>query len=91
VAVPPHRAVFSREDRILACLLIFVPLSFLAARLGWSPTLQFFLSVLGVVPLAAFIGTATEALADRFGGKVGGLLNATFGNAPDLLVGIFGV
>ena len=46
---------------------------------------------MAVVPLAAFIGTATEALADRFGGKVGGLLNATFGNAPDLLVGVFGV
>lgn len=44
-----------------------------------------------MIPLAAFIGTATEVLADRLGGKIGGLLNATFGNAPDLLVGVFGV
>jgi Ca2+:H+ antiporter len=44
-----------------------------------------------IIPLAAFIGSATESLADRLGGKIGGLLNATFGNAPDLLVGVFGV
>jgi Ca2+:H+ antiporter len=62
-----------------------------AARASWSSSVQFFLSVAAVIPLAAFIGTATEALADRVGGKIGGLLNATFGNAPDLLVGVFGV
>jgi Ca2+:H+ antiporter len=47
--------------------------------------------VLAIVPLAAFIGAATEGLAGQLGGKIGGLLNATFGNAPDLLVGVFGV
>ena len=91
MAVPKEQPTFSREQKILACLLIFVPLSFVAGRAGWPPALQFFLSVAAVVPLAAFIGTSTEALADRFGGKVGGLLNATFGNAPDLLIGVFGV
>lgn len=83
--------IFSREHRILAIALVCIPLSLVAARMGWPPALQFFLSVASVVPLAAFIGASTEALADRFGGKVGGLLNATFGNAPDLLIGIFGV
>ncbi|HEY8686496.1 MAG TPA: calcium/proton exchanger [Chloroflexota bacterium] len=91
MAPSPTQPVFSREHRVLALLLIFVPLSFVAGRVGWPPALQFFLSVAAVVPLAAFIGTSTEALADRFGGKVGGLLNATFGNAPDLLIGVFGV
>ncbi len=91
MAAPPKRPVFAREHRVIASLLVFVPLNFVAARVGWPPALQFFLSVVAVVPLAAFIGTATEALADRFGGKVGGLLNATFGNAPDLLIGVFGV
>jgi Ca2+/H+ antiporter len=43
------------------------------------------------LPLASFIGSSTEALADRLGGKIGGLLNATFGNTPDILVGVFGV
>src|SRR5437764_9250039 len=82
---------FSGEDRLMGALLILVLLALVSARLGWPPWLQFFLSVGAVIPLAAFIGRATEALADRLGGKVGGLLNATFGNAPDLLIGIFGV
>ncbi|MGH2443163.1 MAG: hypothetical protein ACRDFX_08375, partial [Chloroflexota bacterium] len=80
-----------RDDRIAFVLLVFPALTFVAALLGWPPAAQFFLSVLAIMPLAALIGTATEALANRLGGKTGGLLNATFGNAPDLLVGIFGV
>lgn len=75
----------------MAFLLILVALSIVSARVGWPPWLQFFLSVGAVIPLAAFIGSATEALADKIGGRAGGLLNATFGNAPDLLVGVFGV
>jgi len=85
------RLTFSREDHVMGVLLLAVVAALLSAGLGWSPTLQFFLSVLAVIPLAAFIGGATEALADRLGGRIGGLLNATFGNAPDLLVGVFGV
>lgn len=85
------RIALSKEDKVTAGLLVFVALAFVAARVGWPPAVQFFLSVAAVIPLAAFIGTATEALADRVGGKIGGLLNATFGNAPDLLVGVFGV
>ena len=75
----------------MGVLLLFVPATLVAAHIGIAPWIQFFLAVAAVVPLAAFIGAATEALADRLGGKVGGLLNATFGNAPDLLVGVFGV
>jgi len=85
------RVAFSREDRVMGALLLLVPATLLAATLRAPAWLQFFLSVGAVIPLAAFIGTATEVLADRLGGKVGGLLNATFGNAPDLLVGVFGV
>lgn len=81
----------SVEDRVMGVLLVFVPLTLLAAALGWASWLQFFLSIAAIIPLASFIGTSTEALADRLGGKIGGLLNATFGNAPDLLVGVFGV
>lgn len=83
--------MFTREHQIMGLLLISVPVTLFASRLGWPSWLQFFLSVLAVIPLAAYIGAATESLADRFGGKIGGLLNATFGNAPDLLVGVFGV
>jgi len=48
----------------------------------------FVMSVLAILPLAAFIGRATEALADRLGGGIGGLLNATFGNAAELIIGV---
>jgi Ca2+:H+ antiporter len=47
--------------------------------------------VAAVIPLAGFIGTATDQLADRVGARTGGLLNATFGNAPDFLIGFFGI
>jgi Ca2+:H+ antiporter len=91
MAITANRVSFSREHQIMAGLLVFVLLGLASPRLGWPPALQFVLTVLGVIPLAAFIGAATEGLAGRLGGKIGGLLNATFGNAPDLLVGVFGV
>ena len=81
----------SGENRVLAVLLVFVPAALLARQLGWPAWIQFFLSVGAVVPLAGFVGSATEELADRVGARTGGLLNATFGNMPDLLIGIFGV
>jgi Ca2+:H+ antiporter len=91
MAAPSSGISFSREHQVMAGLLIFVALGLASPRLGWAPALQFLLTVLAVIPLAAFIGAATEGLAGKLGGKVGGLLNATFGNAPDLLVGVFGV
>jgi Ca2+:H+ antiporter len=75
----------------MGAFLLLVPFSLLSAKFGWVSWLQFFASVGAIIPLAAYIGSATEGLADRLGGKIGGLLNATFGNSPDLLVGVFGV
>jgi Ca2+:H+ antiporter len=72
-------------------LLVFVPATLISAWLGWPPAIQFFLSVAAIIPLAGFIGSATEELADRVGARTGGLLNATFGNAPDFLIGFFGI
>ncbi|HZU11700.1 MAG TPA: calcium/proton exchanger [Chloroflexota bacterium] len=85
------RIAFNGEQRVMGALLSLVVLALLSGFLSWPLPVQFFLSVGAVIPLAAFIGAATEYLADRLGGKIGGLLNATFGNAPDLLVGYFGV
>jgi Ca2+:H+ antiporter len=85
------RPEFSREHQVFGIALIAIPVSLVAAHWNWAASAQFFISVVAVIPLAAFIGAATEALADRFGGTIGGLLNASFGNAPDLLVGVFGV
>ena len=81
----------SAENRVLGVLLVFVPATLLSGWLGWPSWVQFFLSVAAIIPLAGFIGTATEELADRVGARTGGLLNATFGNAPDFLIGFFGI
>jgi Ca2+:H+ antiporter len=51
--------------------------------------LIFGLAVLAILPLAGYIGAATERLAGRLGGGIGGLLNATFGNAAELIIGGF--
>ena len=50
-------------------------------------TALFVAATVAIVPLAAYIGRATDQLATRFGGGVGGLLNATFGNAAELIIG----
>jgi len=81
----------SGENRVFAILLVFVPAALVSSWLRWPPALQFLLSVAAIIPLAGLIGAATKELADRFGARTGGLLNATFGNAPDFLVGFFGV
>jgi Ca2+:H+ antiporter len=71
-------------------LLVFVPIA-LALRV-WprfgSETALFVCSCLAVVPLAGWMGRATEELADRLGHGVGGLLNATFGNAAELIIAL---
>ena len=70
-------------------LLIFVPLAVLLRFWpgGISPTALFVCSALGIIPVAGWIGRATEALAARVGQGLGGLLNATFGNAAELIIG----
>lgn len=80
-----------RDERVMLALLVLVPATLVSAALRLPSGVQFFLSIGSVVPLAAFVGLATEELTGRFGGRIGGLLNATFGNAPDILVGVFGV
>lgn len=69
-------------------LLIFVPLAILLRFWpgGMSPTALFVCSALGIIPIAGWIGRATEALAARVGEGLGGLLNATFGNAAELII-----
>jgi Ca2+:H+ antiporter len=72
----------------LRWLLVALPVSWLLAWLGAPPLAVFVASALAVVPLAAEMGEATEALAARTGPAAGGLLNATFGNAAELIVAI---
>jgi Ca2+:H+ antiporter len=70
-------------------LVPFIPLAILLELFDAGPTLIFFTSAIGVIPTAAVMGTATEALADRAGPGIGGLLNVTFGNLPELLIAFF--
>ncbi len=69
-------------------VLLGVGAAALVARvLGLPPILIFVLSAAGLVPMAALIGRSTEDLAQHVGPKFGGLLNATFGNAAELIIG----
>jgi Ca2+:H+ antiporter len=71
-------------------LLLALPLSVVLERVVHAPALPVFLTAcLGVLPLAAYMGEATEHLAHRTGPTIGGLLNATFGNAAELIIAIF--
>jgi Ca2+:H+ antiporter len=76
-------------DKLFIALLALVPLAIGAAFAGASPVILFFLSALAIVPLAKLIGESTEELATKTTPVVGGLLTATFGNATELIIGIF--
>ncbi len=77
-----------RASHLLYALLVFVPITALGAWLHWSAAAVFGCAALAIVPLAGIMGHATEALADRLGAGVGGLLNATFGNAAELIIAL---
>lgn len=66
-----------------------IPIAIVLDVIGADPILVFFASALGVVPTAALMGRATEELAHRAGPGIGGLLNVTFGNAPELIIALF--
>jgi Ca2+:H+ antiporter len=72
-------------------LLIFVPIAIVGEFLHWPPLLVFAASALAVMPLASLIGEATEELAARTGPRLGGFLNATLGNAAELIITIFAI
>jgi Ca2+:H+ antiporter len=74
--------------KLLNILLVFVPVPLVCKVLGLSPTLIFITACLAIIPLAALMGKATEYLADRLGVGLGGLLNATFGNACELIIAL---
>lgn len=69
-------------------LLVFVPLALGAHWAGASAGVQFGLALVALLPLAASMGEATEHLAHRAGPGIGGLLNATFGNAAELIIAL---
>src|SRR5256886_15914365 len=71
----------------LSWLLVFVPIS-LVAEFAHQSLVIFITSGLAIIPLAGLIGRATDQLAIRVGPRLGGLLNATFGNVTELIVAV---
>jgi Ca2+:H+ antiporter len=70
-------------------LLVFIPITVVLEHAGeLPPPVIFFSAALSIIPLAALIVQATEQLAARTGDAIGGLLNATFGNAPELIIAL---
>jgi Ca2+:H+ antiporter len=70
-------------------LVPFIPIAVALELANASPALVFGTSALGVIPTAALMGRATEELATRSGPGIGGLLNVTFGNAPEIIIAFF--
>jgi Ca2+:H+ antiporter len=68
---------------------VFIPAAIALELAHASPLLVFSAAALGVIPCAAVMGEATEAIAARSGPGIGGLLNVTFGNAPELIIAFF--
>jgi len=70
-------------------LFVFIPVTAILEHAGKvPPPVVFFSAALAIVPIAALIVHATEQIASRTGDTVGGLLNATFGNAPELIIAL---
>ena len=86
--VPPHLQQ-TRTPRWRLVLLAAVPISMVLGYVLHAPAVWIFITAcLGVLPLAGYMGEATEHLAHRTGPTVGGLLNATFGNAAELIIAL---
>ncbi len=75
----------------LIITLIGVPVSVIGSFLHWTPIIMFILDCVTIIGLANYMGRATESLAIVTGPSVGGLLNATFGNAVELIISIFAI
>src|SRR5436309_15920851 len=78
--------------RILWALLALTPFALLARYVfHFGETALFILAALALIPLAWLIGEATEHAAEHTGPGIGGFLNASFGNAPELIIALFAV
>jgi Ca2+:H+ antiporter len=78
----------SRKDAILLRMLVLVPICLILNWLNVNPLIVFATAGLAIIPLAAWIANFTEAITMRVGPTLGGLLNATFGNATEMIVSI---
>jgi len=78
-------------EKPLNLLILAIPLAILAEVFHWGPLWVFLFSTIGIVPMAGLIGESTEVLASHTGPRLGGLLNATLGNAAELIITIVAI
>jgi Ca2+:H+ antiporter len=86
---PEHAWYDVRQFGWMGYLLIAVPIAIASSLLHASSVIQFLAAGIAIIPLAGVMGQATEQLAHRLGPGIGGLLNATFGNAAELILALF--
>ena len=72
--------------KFLHALLIFLPVTIIGSIMGLSDPVLFVCSSLAIIPLAGLMGQSTDVISCYAGQKIGGLLNATFGNATELII-----
>merc|ERR1719343_8477 len=72
----------------LNLLLLFLPPAIAGIYMEWNEKLVFALNFVAILPLAGLLGNATEELAGTVGETLGGLLNATFGNAVEMILAV---
>ncbi|HSO54805.1 MAG TPA: cation transporter, partial [Actinomycetes bacterium] len=70
-------------------LVPFIPVAIILELIHAGATPIFVAAALGVIPTAALMGRSTEELAARSGPGIGGFLNVTFGNAPEIIIALF--
>ncbi|KAF2434614.1 calcium/proton exchanger [Tothia fuscella] len=91
VKYPKHVAYITwltLSSNYVNVLLVFVPIGIISGAMGWNPTAVFILNFFAIVPLASLLSFATEELSAKLGETIGGLMNASFGNAVELIVSI---
>lgn len=81
-----HLTWLTLASNYVNLLLVFVPVGIVLGALDISPTAIFVTNFLAIMPLAALLSFATEELSVKLGQTLGGLMNATFGNAVELIV-----
>lgn len=86
--LPTLKLKMSIKTVLSLVLLLFIPISLAAHFLQWGALTVFLTAGLAILPLAAWMGTATEEIAVVVGPTLGGLLSATFGNATELIIAL---
>src|SRR5262245_20917352 len=89
VAAQPRSEISELLRSPINWLFLFIPITLILEHVGKIPAaVIFFCAGLAIVPIASLIVHATEQIAVRTGDAIGGLLNATFGNAPEVIIGL---